>query len=71
MASLVMMDWLHLSWRWLFSLSIIPTLIILCRVQESEVWEATQDRMQLINNRIRNVLRNGAIIRRLIYIWCC
>ena len=57
------MDWLGLSWRWLFALCIIPALISLIiryRVQESEVWEAAQDRMKLTNTRIRDVLRNGA-----------
>src|ERR1700739_1720551 len=69
--ALVVMDWLGLSWRWLFGLSIIPALISLIiryRVQESEVWEAAQDRMKLTNTRIRDVLRDGAIIRRFIYL---
>jgi MFS transporter, SHS family, lactate transporter len=69
--ALVVMDWLGLSWRWLFGLSIIPALISLIiryRVQESEVWEAAQDRMKLTNTRIRDVLRDSAIIRRFIYL---
>ena len=71
LGSLVVMDWLGLSWRWLFGLSIIPALISLIiryRVQESEVWEAAQDRMKLTNTRIRDVLRDGAIIRRFFYL---
>ena len=70
-ASLVVMNWLGLSWRWLFGLSIIPALISLIiryRVQESEIWEAAQDRMKLTNTRIRDVLRDGAIIRRFFYL---
>lgn len=70
-ASLVVMDWLGLSWRWLFGLSIVPALISLIiryRVEESEVWEAAQDRMKLTSTRIRDVLRNGAIIRRFVYL---
>jgi SHS family lactate transporter-like MFS transporter len=70
-ASLVVMNWLGLSWRWLFGLSIIPALISLIiryRVQESEVWEAAQDRMRLTSTRIRDVLRDAAIIRRFIYL---
>ncbi len=70
-ASLVVMDWLGLSWRWLFGLSIVPALISLViryRVEESEVWEAAQDRMKLTSTRIRDVLRNGAIIRRFVYL---
>jgi MFS transporter, SHS family, lactate transporter len=70
-ASLVVMDWLGLSWRWLFGLSIVPALISLIiryRVQESEVWEAAQDRMKLTNTRIRDVLRSGAVVRRFFYL---
>ncbi|MGO9154164.1 MFS transporter [Mycobacterium sp.] len=70
-ASLVVMDWLGFSWRWLFGLSIVPALISLIiryRVQESEVWEAAQDRMKLTNTRIRDVLRNGAVVRRFFYL---
>jgi MFS transporter, SHS family, lactate transporter len=70
-ASLLVIDQLGLSWRWLFGLSIIPALISLIiryRVQESEVWEAEQDRMKLTRTRIRDVLRDGAVIRRFIYL---
>jgi SHS family lactate transporter-like MFS transporter len=69
--SLVVMNWLGLSWRWLFGLSIVPALISLIiryRVKESEVWEAAQDRMKLTNTRIRDVLRDGAIVRRFFYL---
>jgi MFS transporter, SHS family, lactate transporter len=71
LASLLVMDQLGLSWRWLFGLSIIPalvSLIIRYRVKESEVWEAEQDRMRLTQTRIRDVLRDRAIIRRFIYL---
>lgn len=70
-ASLVVMDWLGLSWRWLFALSIVPALISLIiryRVEESEVWEAAQDRMRLTSTRIRDVLRDAAIVRRFVYL---
>ena len=70
-ASLVVMNWLGLSWRWLFALSIVPALISLIiryRVEESEVWEAAQDRMRVTSTRIRDVLHNGAIIRRFFYL---
>ena len=69
--SLVVMNWLGLSWRWLFGLSIIPALISLIiryRVQESEVWEAAQDQLKLTNTRLRDVLRDGAIVRRFFYL---
>ncbi|WP_057176610.1 sialate:H+ symport family MFS transporter [Mycobacterium tuberculosis] len=70
-AALVVMNWLGLSWRWLFGLSIIPALISLIiryRVKESEVWEAGQDRMRLTKTRIRDVLGNPAIVRRFVYL---
>nr|WP_276207081.1 sialate:H+ symport family MFS transporter [Mycobacterium alsense] len=70
-ASLVVMDWLGLSWRWLFGLSIVPALISLIiryRVEESEVWEAAQDRMRLTSTRIRDVLRDAAVVRRFVYL---
>lgn len=70
-AALVVMNWLGLSWRWLFDLSIIPALISLIiryRVKESEVWEAAQDRMRLTKTRIRDVLGNPAIVRRFVYL---
>jgi SHS family lactate transporter-like MFS transporter len=71
LASLVVLDGLGLSWRWLFGLSIIPaliTLLIRSRVRESEVWEATQERMRVTRTRIRDVIRTGAIIRRFVYL---
>jgi SHS family lactate transporter-like MFS transporter len=71
LASLLVIDWLGLSWRWLFGLSIIPaliTLLIRTRVKESEVWQATQDRMRVTRTRIRDVLRGKTIIRRFIYL---
>lgn len=70
-AALVVMNWLGLSWRWLFGLSIIPALISLIiryRVKESEVWEAAQDRIRLTKTRIRDVLGNPAIVRRFVYL---
>jgi MFS transporter, SHS family, lactate transporter len=71
LTSLLVIDHLGLSWRWLFGLSIIPasiTLLIRTRVRESEVWQATQDRMRVTQTRIRDVIRNGAIIRRFVYL---
>jgi MFS transporter, SHS family, lactate transporter len=71
LASLLVMDWLGLSWRWLFGLSIIPalvSLIIRYRVRESEVWHAEQDRMRVSETRIRDIVRDAAIIRRFIYL---
>ncbi|HET9874147.1 MAG TPA: MFS transporter [Mycobacterium sp.] len=71
LASLLVLDGLGLSWRWLFGLSIIPaavSLIIRYRVQESEVWQATQNRMRLTRTRIRDVLADAHVIRRFLYL---
>ena len=71
LTSLLVIDSLGLSWRWLFGLSIIPasiTLLIRTRVRESEVWQATQDRMRLTRTRIRDVIASGTIIRRFVYL---
>jgi SHS family lactate transporter-like MFS transporter len=71
LASLLVMNWLGLSWRWLFALSIIPALIILIlrtRTKESEVWEQSQERMRVTQTRIRDIIRNPVIIRRFVYL---
>jgi MFS transporter, SHS family, lactate transporter len=71
LASLVVLDWLGLSWRWMFGLSIVPAMIVLIirsRVRESEVWEASQERMRLSRTRFRDVLMDPRIIRRFIYL---
>ncbi len=71
LASLVVLDSFGLSWRWLFGLSIVPALITLwvrTRVRESEVWEASQERMRVTRTRIRDIIRDGAIIRRFVYL---
>ncbi|MBY8855172.1 MFS transporter [Nocardia sp. CA2R105] len=71
LASLVVINWAGLSWRWLFALSIIPALIILIirtRTEESEAWERTQERMKVTQTRIRDIIRNPIIVRRFIYL---
>lgn len=70
-ASLLVNDWLGLSWRWLFGLSILPAMISLFiryRVTESEVWQATQDRMRVTRTRIRDVFADAKVIRRFCYL---
>lgn len=71
LASLLVNDVLGLSWRWLFGLSILPAMVSLFiryRVTESEVWQATHNRMQLTRTRIRDVLANAKVIRRFCYL---
>ncbi|MDT5092598.1 MAG: transporter, family, lactate transporter [Mycobacterium sp.] len=70
-AALVVIDWLDLSWRWLFGLSIIPaaiSLIIRSRVKESEVWEATRERMKVTKTSFKDLAKDPKIIRRFIYL---
>lgn len=71
LASLLVLDGLGLSWRWLFALSIIPaliTLLIRTRVAESEVWQQSRDRMRSTSTSIRDVLLNPTIVRRFVYL---
>jgi SHS family lactate transporter-like MFS transporter len=71
LAFLVVHTELGLSWRWLFGLSIIPafiSLIIRSRVRESEAWESAQRRMRITQTRFRDILFDGKIIRRFVYL---
>ncbi|MGZ4581597.1 MAG: MFS transporter [Nocardioidaceae bacterium] len=70
-AFLLVSDGLGLSWRWLFALSIIPaliTLIIRTRVGESEAWQANREQMRLTRTSVKDVLFNGAVLRRFLYL---
>lgn len=71
LASLLVMNWLGLSWRWLFALSVIPALIILVirtRVGESEAWESSREHMRLTQTSLRDVAMNPVVIRRFAYL---
>jgi SHS family lactate transporter-like MFS transporter len=71
LAYLLIHSALDLNWRWIFVLSIIPvlsTLLIRSRVKESEVWEATRQQMLASRTSVRDILRDGKIIRRFIYL---
>lgn len=71
LASLLVMNWLGLSWRWLFALSVIPALIILVirtRVGESEAWESSREHMRLTQTSLRDVVMNPVVIRRFAYL---
>jgi len=60
-------NWTHWGWRGLFALSLIPALISLflrSRLSESEVWE----RVKLTSTRPAEVLRQPAILRRMLYL---
>ena len=67
----LMLTALGLEWRWIFVLSIIPaltTLLLRRRVAESEAWQATQRNMSVTRTTMRDVLRNGAVLRRFGYL---
>ncbi|MGH7869406.1 MAG: MFS transporter, partial [Candidatus Dormibacteraceae bacterium] len=54
-----------------FVLSVIPALISLLirtKVKESEVWEQTRTRMRVTRTSMKDILLNGKIIRRFIYL---
>lgn len=71
LAYLVVHTEFGLSWRWLFGLSIIPALISLLvrsRVRESEAWETSQRKLRSTRTSLRQVLLNGAVMRRFVYL---
>jgi MFS transporter, SHS family, lactate transporter len=62
---------LHLQWRWIFVLSIIPALISLLvrsRVKESEVWEASREKMRATRTSMKDILLDRKIILRFVYL---
>ena len=68
-AYLILSNWLDLSWRWLFALSIVPALVSLVlrsRLQESEVWEKT--RAKVTTTSFAEVFKRPAVIRRFFYL---
>ena len=71
LASLLVVNGMGLSWRWLFGLSIIPamiTLLIRTRVDESQVWQASRARMRSSETTVRDILFNPTIVRRFVYL---
>jgi SHS family lactate transporter-like MFS transporter len=71
LAYLLVHSVLHLQWRWIFVLSIIPALIsLLVRsgVQESEVWEASRAKMRATRTSMKDILLDRKVIRRFGYL---
>jgi SHS family lactate transporter-like MFS transporter len=71
LASLIVLRWAGLSWRWLFALSIIPaliSLIIRARVKESEVWQTARQKMRVTRTSMKDILLDPKIIRRFVYL---
>ncbi len=62
---------LHLNWRWIFVLSIIPglvSLLVRSRVKESKVWEASRQKMRASRTSIKDILLKPKVIRRFVYL---
>lgn len=63
---------LHLEWRWIFVLSIIPaltTLLLRRRVTESEAWQATQRNTGTVTRTtVLGIMRVPAVARRFCYL---
>lgn len=67
----LMITALHANWRWIFVLSIIPaltTLLLRRRVTESEAWQATRRNMGATRTTIRDILRDGTVVKRFGYL---
>lgn len=70
-AFLLLNTQLGLGWRWMFGLSIIPaliSLIIRAKVEESEVWQATQERFKQTQTSMRDVFSNPVVWKRFIFL---
>jgi MFS transporter, SHS family, lactate transporter len=62
---------LHLQWRWIFVLSIVPaftTLLLRRQVSESKAWQDTRKTMSANRTTIRDILRKPAVLRRFGYL---
>ena len=71
LAFLLIHSVLHLSWRYLFGLSIVPALISLLirtRVRESEVWQSTRERLKATRTPLRTILFDRHVLRRFGYL---
>ena len=70
-AYLLVSEVFGLSWRWLFALSIIPALISLLirtKVEESEVWKESREKMAVTQTSFRDVFLNAKVLRRFAYL---
>lgn len=59
------------GWRGLFAFSLLPAMIVLLvqlRIEESEVWKATQERVAQTKTTVRQIFRNPIIVRRFVYL---
>jgi MFS transporter, SHS family, lactate transporter len=68
----LMLSALHLEWRWIFVLSIIPaltTLLLRRRVTESKAWQETRRNMGASSRTtVRGIMRQPAVARRFCYL---
>jgi SHS family lactate transporter-like MFS transporter len=68
---LMISNWTSWGWRGLFAFSIVPALLSLfvrSRVKESEVWEETRANADRSKTKLRDIVRQPAVLRRFIYL---
>lgn len=71
LAYLLLHSVLHLNWRWIFVLSVIPaliTLLVRSKVAESEVWQETRRDLRVTRTSVRSIAGDRRIIRRFGYL---
>jgi SHS family lactate transporter-like MFS transporter len=59
------------GWRGLFIFSIVPAMTVLffqLRIEESEVWKATKEKVAITKTTVRQIIGNPVIIRRFVYL---
>jgi MFS transporter, SHS family, lactate transporter len=59
------------GWRGLFAISLVPAMIVLfmqLKIEESEVWGATQERVAITQTTPGQIFRNPTIVRRFVYL---
>jgi SHS family lactate transporter-like MFS transporter len=59
------------GWRGLFIFSIVPAMTVLffqLRIEESEVWKATKEKVAITQTTVREIISNPVIIRRFVYL---
>jgi SHS family lactate transporter-like MFS transporter len=61
----------HLSWRWIFLVSIVPamvTMLIRSRVKESEAWQTSRQELRATRKSVKDILLDRKVIRRFGYL---
>jgi MFS transporter, SHS family, lactate transporter len=59
------------GWRGLFAFSIVPAMVVLfvqLKIEESQVWVATKERVVQTHTTVRQIFSNPVIVRRFFYL---